>query len=85
MVYIDGLKMIKTKILELIKIKDKVSRGDLQGMAETISMRIAPADWEMQNDISNRILIIVDNSQNFNDVQLDHHIKNLERDIKNYR
>ena len=76
---------MKKEILELIKIKNEVTRSDLQGLTDVIASKISPTDWQLQNEISNRILIIIDNSDNLNKEQINHHIQRLKIDIKGYR
>ena len=75
---------LRKEVKELIKIRDLIPRGDLQGIAESIAMQISPTDWQTQRFISDDILVIVDNAHNFNEKQLNHHIDRLDEDIKKW-
>lgn len=76
-------KSFSSRIKELIKIQNDLDRGDLQGMAEAIASSKSGSDWKLEMEISDRILIIVDNAHNFTAQQIKYHIEQLERDIKN--
>jgi len=76
---------LKKEVLDLIKIKNEVTRSDLQGMVDVISSKVSSTDWQLQGEVSNRVLIIIDNSDNLSKEQINHHIQRLIIDIKNYR
>lgn len=73
---------LKKKINELIKIRNDVTRSDLQGMVQAISMGLTK-DVSLRNEIDDRILMIVDEAEGSTRKDLNYRIGNLEKALNN--
>jgi len=49
----------EARVKDACKLEDKIDRGDLQGIVEAVAMDIT-TDFKLMFEISNEILIIVD-------------------------
>ena len=76
---------LNKEIRELIKIQDEVTRSDLQGLAEALSIKLVKDYKELQDEISERILKIVDSSNKLSELQLKYEIAKLSEDITQYK